>query len=174
MDDPSTLGTPTQPAAGEPPAAVSGVPAGQPVSAGVEKSRLAQCVEALTLIREERAALSARDKLLKEKADKLEGYVLYLLQQAGVDSASISEPEKERKHTVSRSTKEHFNVKDRDAFMEHVFATKARDLLTSATSKDGVRAYREKNGELPPGVVAATFDELSLRTTKVLRKETDE
>lgn len=135
---------------------------------------MAQCVEALTLLREERAALSARDKLLKEKSDRLEGYILYLLQQAGVDSASINEPEKERKHTVSKTVKEHFNVKDRDAFMEHVFATRARDLLTSAVSKDGVRAHREKNGQLPPGVVAASFDELSLRTTKVIRKETDE
>lgn len=134
------------------------------------QERLREAILMYAAMKAKRAELSAHDALLSKKQDQLEGVILHLLNAAGIDTAAISDEQAERRYTVFRSQKERFSVGDRDAFYEHVFATKARDLLTAAVSSDGVRAARTAAGELPPGVTAVTFEEMSFRSTKQPRK----
>lgn len=143
---------------------------------GTIKTQLRQAIRAIYDLKEKRSALSEQDKQLKTLQEKIEGQILGILQGAGLDMLSIDEPDIERRLTVTAAPREFFNLSSKERFLEFVFELQDPDLLSNVRpAVDGMRAYRDTHdGNLPPGVAQSTSVELSLRTTRKLKRDVHE
>lgn len=101
-------------------------------------------------LRDQKAALVAHQKekvrRYDDVLDKIEGMLLQHMQDNSVESLRTESG------TAFRSTRESATIADWDAFLAHVRATDAWEMLEHRCSKVAVSQYRETVDDLPPGV----------------------
>ncbi len=94
-----------------------------------------------------KAAFEAQVAPIQDKMDKLEGKLLDVFNQTGMDSV------KTEFGTAYATVRTTASIADRDAFMEFVKAKEEWSLLEVRVSKTAVEQFRASNDdELPPGV----------------------
>lgn len=109
-----------------------------------------QLIAAYIDIRDQVAKLEAEHKKTvapyKEAMGKIEGTVLTILNNMGVDSF------KTPAGTAYSTTRTSVTVADRAAFMDYVVANQQFDLLDVRPNKTAVQGFLEAHQDLPPGV----------------------
>lgn len=101
-------------------------------------------------LRDQKAALVAHQKekvrRYDDVLDRIEGMLLQHMQENSVESLRTEAG------TAYRSTRESATIADWDAFLAHVQATEAWEMLEHRCNKTAVSQYRETADDLPPGV----------------------
>lgn len=77
---------------------------------------------------------------------KVEAMLLQFFEESGQTSA------KTEHGTPYISLRESYSVADREVFLDWVKENEAWELLESRVGKAAVEAYKEENGDLPPGI----------------------
>lgn len=83
---------------------------------------------------------------IEELLDKIEGKLLQVFEESGMDSV------KTEAGTAYKSTRVSVTTGDKDAFMEFVRTNDEWPLLEVRPSKSAVEQYREQHDDLPPGI----------------------
>ncbi len=94
-----------------------------------------------------KAAYTDDDSSDKAKQDKIEVEFLRRFHSRGVDSVSARGI-----GTAYVSERTNYTVADKDAFLEHIKANDAFELLESRVNKTAAQQYKEVHNDLPPGV----------------------
>lgn len=144
--------------------------------AEASKSQLRQAIRAVYDLKEKRAEISNEEKRLKKLEEQIEAQIIALLQAAKIDQLAIDEADIERRLTVAVTPREYFSLSSKEKFLEFVFELQDPDMLSNVRpGVDSMRAYRDaQGGSLPPGVTQSTSMELSLRTTRKLKRDAHE
>lgn len=112
--------------------------------------KLSEVVEKYIELREQKSQLKAEydAKVSKIEANmtKIEGKLLEIFEQTGMDSVRTSSG------TAYASVRSSASVADREAFMDYVKANEEWPLLEVRASKLAVEQYKSVNQELPPGI----------------------
>lgn len=78
--------------------------------------------------------------------ERVENYLLHHMQETGVDSLGSSAG------IAYKTTKTSAQVADWDAALGFIRENGVWEMLTKAVSKDFIKAYKEQNEDLPPGI----------------------
>lgn len=113
--------------------------------------KLSEAVAVYIKLRDQKAQMKADFEAqvapIQDKMDKLEGKLLEVFNQTGMDSV------KTEFGTAYATVRTTASIADRDAFMEFVKAKEEWSLLEVRVSKTAVEQFRASNDdELPPGV----------------------
>lgn len=113
--------------------------------------KLSDAVAIYIKLRDQKAQMKADFEAqvapIQDKMDKLEGKLLEVFNQTGMDSV------KTEFGTAYATVRTTASIADRDAFMEFVKAKEEWSLLEVRVSKTAVEQFRASNDdELPPGV----------------------
>lgn len=113
--------------------------------------KLSDAVAIYIKLRDQKAQMKAEFEAqvapIQDKMDKLEGKLLDVFNQTGMDSV------KTEFGTAYATVRTTASIADRDAFMEFVKAKEEWSLLEVRVSKTAVEQFRASNDdELPPGV----------------------
>lgn len=113
--------------------------------------KLSDAVAIYIKLRDQKAQMKAEFEAqvapIQDKMDKLEGKLLEVFNQTGMDSV------KTEFGTAYATVRTTASIADRDAFMEFVKAKEEWSLLEVRVSKTAVEQFRASNDdELPPGV----------------------
>lgn len=126
-------------------------------------SKLEKVVAYMIELRDSRSALKKQfeeqDRLLREKFEKGEAFLLEYLNNAGVDSFKVDSV-----GTVYTSQRLTASVADRNAFGDYVAQSGEVDLLDYRVNTTALKEYMAANGgQTPPGVTAHTVRNLNIR-----------
>lgn len=113
--------------------------------------KLSEAVAIYIKLRDQKAQMKADYEAqvapIQDKMDKLEGKLLDVFNQTGMDSV------KTEFGTAYATVRTTASIADRDAFMEFVKAKEEWSLLEVRVAKTAVEQFRASNDdELPPGV----------------------
>lgn len=97
-------------------------------------------------IDEMKAKFKAEIKEYEDFAEEMRNNILKFLQESGVQNT------KTPFGTAYLARKESFTIADQQEFRRHVIGTEAWELIEWRGNRTGLRAFEEKNKELPPGV----------------------
>lgn len=113
-------------------------------------------------LRELKQEISDRHKAelapVNEKMQKLEVYMLNLLNQASVDSMAFKGV-----GTMFKKNVQSVTVAEWDATLAWIKAHEAWEFLEHRVSKTVVQEYSEANGEVPPGIAVTTETVVQVR-----------
>lgn len=99
-----------------------------------------------------------RQEPYKKAMQAIEGALAIALRDTGAESI------KTEFGTVYTTRILTAKVADREAFLTYVLEYGETDFLTSAVSKDAVKAYMEKNdGQFPPGIEVGYMQNVNIR-----------
>jgi hypothetical protein len=123
--------------------------------------KMSEAVELYISLRDKKAEISRQRKeeeaAVQVKMDKLEAHLMVALDKLGGEGMRTAAG------TAYISTRTSATVGDKDAFMNHVKAHQAFDLMDVRANKTGVDAYIAENGDVPPGVNYRTERTVSIR-----------
>ena len=112
--------------------------------------KISEVVEKYIELRTKKAQFKAEYDMkvadIDKNLDKIEGKLLEVFEQTGLDSV------KTPFGTAYTTTKTSVPVADKEVFMEFVRSNDEWPLLEVRASKASVEQYKEEHGELPPGV----------------------
>lgn len=109
-------------------------------------------------VKAEEDFLSEKLKPYKQAMQAIEGFLAITLREAGAESI------KTEFGTVYTTRIMSAKVADREAFLTYVLEYGETDFLTSAVSKEAVKAYMEKNdGQFPPGIEVGYMQNVNVR-----------
>lgn len=114
-------------------------------------------------LRDKRAQLKKdfadQDTLIKEQQDKLEGYLMQIMQDSGADQLGSSHG------TAFKQIKSLASSTDWYATWQWLAEHKRLDMLEKRLSSKIVKEYVEETGELPPGVRIESKASVVIRRT---------
>lgn len=111
-------------------------------------------------------------KKIKGLMERVENAMLAMLKEAGIKSVQVEDPAHDAKYTFAQGGGTRYNVSDMESYLAYVREHEDFSMITSAVRKEAVVEYRRMNeNQLPPGVKETTYDDLSVRTTRVPAKE---
>jgi hypothetical protein len=123
--------------------------------------KMSEAVELYISLRDKKAEISRQRKeeeaAVQVKMDKLEAHLMVALDKLGGEGMRTAAG------TAYISQRTSATVGDKDAFMNHVKAHQAFDLMDVRVNKTGVDAYIAENGDVPPGVNYRTERTVSIR-----------
>jgi hypothetical protein len=112
--------------------------------------KLSEAVEIYIAMRDKKAEIDKARKaevaVIQEKMDKLEGQLMVALDKLGGEGMRTAAG------TAYISSRTSATIADKDAFMRHVKANQAFELLDVRANKTAVDAYATEFGDVPPGV----------------------
>lgn len=121
-------------------------------------------IAAYLKLREQKAEIADRHKEemapFNEKAQKLEVYMLNLLNQAGVDSMAFKGV-----GTMFKKNVQSVTVQEWDATLAWIKTQGAWEFLERRVSKTVVQEYSEAHGEVPPGIQVTNDVVVQVRKT---------
>ena len=119
-------------------------------------------IAAYLKLREQKTQMAARHKdemaPLNDKAQKLETYMLSLLNSAGVDSMAFKDV-----GTMFKKTVQSVTVEEWDATLDWIKTNNAWEFLERRVSKTVTQEYTETTGEVPPGINVKTDTVVQVR-----------
>ena len=123
--------------------------------------KLSEAVEVYIGLRDKKAEISKARKdeeaVVQAKMDKLEGQLMVALDKLGGEGMRTAAG------TAYISSRSSATVADKDAFMAHVKANQAFDLMDVRVNKTAVDVYAQEHGDVPPGVNYRTERTVSIR-----------
>jgi hypothetical protein len=123
--------------------------------------KLSDAVELYIKLRDKKAEISKLRKeeeaAVQSKMDKLEGQLMVALDKLGGEGMRTSAG------TAYISSRTSATIADKDAFMAHVKAKQAFELMDVRANKTAVDAYAAEFGDVPPGVNYRTERTVSIR-----------
>lgn len=120
-------------------------------------TRVAQYVKLRDLIKEQDDAHKEKMKPFREALEQLNSLMLLHLQNSGAESVSTTAG------TVYTTAKKTASIADGDAFMKHVIATEAWELLDRKANVKAVEDFISENGVLPPGLKFTSTNVVGVR-----------
>jgi hypothetical protein len=117
----------------------------------------AELVARYVALRDARQKLRDQEKALTARMEKLQGYLLMVMNKLGQDSFSAAG------FTAYKTELTTVSVEDREAFMAYVRANEAFDLLEVRAGKEATLAFVEENEDLPPGVKVNMMIKVNVR-----------
>ena len=123
--------------------------------------KLSEAVELYISLRDKKAEIAATRKAeeaaVQAKMDKLESQLMTALDKLGGEGMRTD------KGTAYISSRTSATIADKDAFMAHVKANQAFELMDVRCNKTAVDAYATQFGDVPPGVNYRTERTVSIR-----------
>lgn len=123
--------------------------------------KLSDAVEMYIRLRDKKAEISKARKeeeaAVQAKMDKLESQLMTALDKLGGEGFRATSG------TAYISTRTSATVADKDAFMAHVKANQAFELMDVRVNKTAVDTYAAEHGDVPPGVNYRTERTVSIR-----------
>lgn len=123
--------------------------------------KLSEAVELYISLRDKKAEISKARKeeeaAVQVKMDKLEGQLMTALDKLGGEGMRTSAG------TAYISSRTSATVADKEAFMNHIKANDAFELMDVRANKTAVDAYAAANGDVPPGVNYRTERTVAIR-----------
>jgi hypothetical protein len=120
-----------------------------------------KAIAAVIKLRNKKAELEAEVKhkvtAIKEKIDKLEGFLKVRADEMGVTSFKTDEG------TAFLTTSDFANVADWSAVLEFIKENGAYDLLEKRVNKSAVRVYMDQLNAVPPGINYHTMISVNVR-----------
>ena len=123
--------------------------------------KLSEAVEIYIALRDKKAEIDKARKaevaVVQEKMDKLEGQLMVALDKLGGEGMRTAAG------TAYISSRTSATIADKAAFMGHVKANLAWDLLDVRVNKTAVDVFATEHGDVPPGVNYRTERTVSIR-----------
>ena len=118
-------------------------------------------VQAYIKLRDQKSEIDAEAKkrtdAIKEKMEKIEGWIMAKADETGVTSFKTTHG------TAFMSTTDFAGVADWDAVLDYIKANDAYDLLERRVSRNAVRSYIDATGAVPAGVNFGTKVSVNFR-----------
>lgn len=133
----------------------------------MDETTLADYVRALHSVKQERTALSARDKELKETEEGLEILILQSMPE-GSDRISFTVDEHGTQRTVIRGTKVRYATAEgqADEFFNWVRETGNIHFMNRTVKQAEVESHQAEHKALPPGIAEYREETLKSTTTR--------
>lgn len=135
----------------------------QEVKEGKKVPTVEQVVEKIYELKERKAALQEEINKIKEAEEKLEGFLLWSLQNSGLTKMGVESPTL-GKVTIFSRTKTSYRVGDWDTVLDYVKCNNAYDLLVKNVSSTAVKEFAEQGMEVP-GLNVFQEEVVSIRKT---------
>ena len=135
----------------------------QEVKEGKKVPTVEQVVEKIYELKERKAALQEEINKIKEAEEKLEGFLLWSLQNSGLTKMGVESPTL-GKVTIFNRTKTSYRVGDWDTVLDYVKSNNAYDLLVKNVSSTAVKEAVEAGVEVP-GLNVFQEEVVSVRKT---------
>ena len=120
-------------------------------------------VEKIYELRDRKAALQEEINKIKEAEEKLEGFLLWSLQNSGLTKMGVESPTL-GKVTIFSRTKTSYRVGDWDTVLSYIQTHNAYDLLVKNVSSTAVKEFAEQGMEVP-GLDVFQEEVVSIRKT---------
>lgn len=126
-----------------------------------QKPQTSDCIRAYMKLRNQKAEMKAAYEAsvasIDSKMEKLEAYLHAQMLADGVTSY------KSEHGTAYLSTTDTATVSDWEAVVEYIKSNDAYDMLERRVSKTAVRAYMERDGQVPPGITFGQRQSVNFR-----------